>query len=235
MDGDYNEEGKEEDGQTEQLEEEDGFEDPEVDYSVFAESTPLRLTADERAKLFLTKGALVVSDYTDKVDIMPGRYGGASRGKMTRILSQLEDVLSTLLGLLVASNFREGNKLVDGRKLCDNADFFQQVFEIARRFKIMNPGRLRDTYGKMIYMLQDAATSSIQKALGFKMTVGVKNVHRFLEERGGLRLLADGRIEAAIRYIPGPSETTGRTQSQVLQFLQQVSLLLSLRLTHTSS
>jgi hypothetical protein len=104
-----------------------------IDFSEFAQTTPLRLTSDERAKLFLTKGALIVSDYTDKVDIMPGRYGGTSRSKMTRILSQLEDVLSTLLGLLVTSNFREGNKLVAERRLCDNSQFFQQVFEVARR------------------------------------------------------------------------------------------------------
>jgi hypothetical protein len=36
-----------------------------------AHHVPLRLTSDERLKLHLLEGALTVSDYTNKVDIVP--------------------------------------------------------------------------------------------------------------------------------------------------------------------
>ena len=39
-----------------------------------------------------------------------------------------------------------------------------QVFEIIRRYKIMNPEKLRDTYGKLIYLLQVYTSDAIVMA-----------------------------------------------------------------------
>jgi hypothetical protein len=33
-----------------------------------------------------------------------------------------------------------------------NADFFRDVFEIGRRYKIMNPEKMRSEFGKLVYM-----------------------------------------------------------------------------------
>ena len=45
------------------------------------------------------------------------------------------------------------------------------MFEIARRHKIMNPEKMRTEYGKLIYLLQDAVSPSLQPLLSFSCKV----------------------------------------------------------------
>ena len=66
----------------------------------------LRLDDTERDLLHLLEGALNVSDYTDKVDVI------SRSGKNQRVANQLIDMLSILSGLLVSSNFKY-------RRACD--------------------------------------------------------------------------------------------------------------------
>ena len=94
-----------------------------------------------------------VSEYTDKIDILT--YGS----KAQRIHKQLKDVCAILSGLLVASNYKQGQRLIANKEFDENKDWFQKVFEIARRYKVMNPDRMRSDYGKMIYLLQVSGLS----------------------------------------------------------------------------
>ena len=64
-------------------------------------------------------------------------------------------------------NYKAGQALVKDREFKDNAAFFQDVFEVGRRYKIMSPERMRGTYGKLLYMLMDAANPDIQDLLEF--------------------------------------------------------------------
>jgi hypothetical protein len=116
---------------------------------------PLRLTDGERVMLRLLEGALTVSDYTNKVDIVPsggsyhygfgdqsvkyghsygGGYGGINGGKLRRVVEQAKDVLSMLSGLLVTHDMRKGAKLVGGqdRGMRANEAFFQRGKLLAR-------------------------------------------------------------------------------------------------------
>ena len=182
---------------------------------------PLRLGAGERQLLHLLSGALRTSDYTDKVDhVNPGYRsysfgsrsygyggGGMNRGKAGRIKAQLDDVLCILLGLQTACNFRVGNALVAGRSLQACAPFFRRVFEVGRRHKIMNPAKMRDTYGKMMCILQDASGRDVRHALGFSLRSPVRTVRGLLEARGATHLLDEGR--ALKLAICAPSDAAG--------------------------
>jgi hypothetical protein len=71
-----------------------------------------------------------VSEYTDNVDILSGVH------KNHRILAQIRDICAILSGLLVACDYRAGQRLVSDKDFKDNAEFFQDLFEIARRHKV---------------------------------------------------------------------------------------------------
>ena len=53
---------------------------------------------------------------------------------------QIRDICSILCGLVVAMDYRKGQKLITDRDFKSNAQFFQDVFEVGRRYKVMNPG-----------------------------------------------------------------------------------------------
>ena len=66
-----------------------------------------------------------------------------------------------------AQDYRAGQELVKNRNFKRNAAFFQDVFEIGRRYKIMNPDRMRGTYGKLLYMLMDSSSPHVEELLEF--------------------------------------------------------------------
>lgn len=95
---------------------------------------PLRLTYDERKYLRLVEAALSVSEYTDKVDTL-----GFGLSKAKRIVHQIRELCAILSGLVLAADYKLGQELFQDRNFESNAAFYQNVFELARRHKIMNP------------------------------------------------------------------------------------------------
>ena len=130
-------------------------------FAARAQTIPLRLTEEERSMLRVLEGALSVSEYTDKVDVFSYRSN-----KVGRIQQQLGDMFAVLSGLTMAASSKQGRALV-ASDFAENGDFFAEVFEVGRRYKIMNPDMLRSTYGKLMYMLQDAQQPQLREALGF--------------------------------------------------------------------
>ena len=175
--------------------------------------------------LRLLEGALRTSDYVDKVDLRETGWGGISSAeKIRRMRAQLCDVLSILSGLRVAGATRGGRgkggdggsgKSVlakEGHNLASHAEWFARVFEVGRRYKMMNPARLREGYGKLCYLLQDACLLRRRGVLGFDLLAPIRTVATLLEEAHGpydegdaegvgLELLADERLGASVAPI----------------------------------
>ncbi|KAL0490091.1 hypothetical protein AKO1_006746 [Acrasis kona] len=152
---------------------------------------PMRLDDEERDLLRLLEATMRVSEYTDNVDII------SYSSKAKRIVTQIIDVCSILSGLVISSDYKKGQQLLGERTVKDNADFFCRVFEIARRHKIMNPEKMRDAYGKLLYMLMDANLSEVSSVLGFNCQTPILMVHDFLQQRNAIDILNDERIQVA--------------------------------------
>ncbi|BDA42942.1 UPF0652 protein [Coccomyxa sp. Obi] len=172
---------------------------------------PLRLSADERRLLHLLEAALSVSSYTDKVDIL------SWRNKTQRVHVQVKDICAILSGLVVAQDYKKGQALVVNRNFADNAEWFQNVFEVGRRFKIMNPDRMRSEYGKLIYMLMDSSDRDLQELLEFRCVRPLRTVHGLLAERAGLALLADPMMEKATGEIVAGDRPRADVQRDIKQ------------------
>jgi hypothetical protein len=107
------------------------------------------LTLGERKYLRLLDAALQVSEYTDKIDTL-----GFGLSKAKRIERQIRELCAILSGLVLAADYKQGQELFTDRDFASNSDFYQKVFELGRRHKIMNPDKMRTTYGKLVYLLQ---------------------------------------------------------------------------------
>jgi len=152
-----------------------------------AKYIPIRLTLEERKYMRLVNNTMDVSEYTDKIDVYKWR------NKTKRIHAQLKEICAILTGLVVACDYRAGQKLVKDKEFADNASFFQGVFEIFRRYKILNPEKLRTSYGKVIHVLMDAVDPHMQDLMGFSPVMPVKTVYSYLEERKSLDILEKDR------------------------------------------
>jgi hypothetical protein len=151
---------------------------------------PLRLSLGERKMLRLVEAAMNCCDYTSAVD-----RSFSSEARRTH--AQLKGITSVLRGLVTACDYTAGQKLIEVENYSEYESFFRQMFEIARRHKIMNPEKMRTEYGKLIYLLQDAVSPTVMPHLGFSVKGPIESVYKFLEERGGLALLSDELIETA--------------------------------------
>ena len=77
----------------------------------------------------------------------------------------------------------------------------QDVFEIGRRHKVMNPEKMRSEYGKLVYMLMDSSDRHIQELLQFKCVRQLSTVASFLEEHGAARMLEEPLLSVATAEV----------------------------------
>jgi hypothetical protein len=174
---------------------------PEI-FATSCKWIPMRLTAQERQLLEVLENALVVSDYTDTVDIW------ARSHKQSRVFEGLRDVLSIATGLMVANSLKAGEALMVGKNLDQNIPFFRDMFEVGRRYKIMNPTKMRETYGKMMFILQD--TVLVGDELGDSFIKKISTVHSYLQNKDKLHLLLDSRVLEATQSIDNSDGSLSR-------------------------
>ncbi|KAF9006664.1 hypothetical protein BDQ17DRAFT_1352168 [Cyathus striatus] len=161
-----------------------------------AKYIPVRLNLAERKFLRLLEAALQVSEYTDKIDTI-----GFGLSKAKRIVHQIRELCAIMSGLVVAADYKQGQELFSDRDFQANAEFYQQIFELGRRHKIMNPDKMRTTYGKLIYLLQDSQTPEVKELLSFSCVKPIRTVYTVLEQHEALELLRDDLITVATKEI----------------------------------
>ncbi|KAI8339385.1 hypothetical protein BC941DRAFT_349285 [Chlamydoabsidia padenii] len=170
-----------------------------------AKYIPLRLQMEERKYLRLLEAALNVTEYTDKID------DAAHTSKAKRTVAQIKELCAVLTGLVLACDYKRGQELFADRSYEENEEFFQTIFEIGRRHKIMNPEKMRTAYGKLMYLLADSMIPEVQDMLGFNCVVPINTVYSFLKERKGLKILHEELILlATMEIIPD-----GKPRSQI--------------------
>lgn len=159
-----------------------------------AKYIPLRLTYEERKSLRLVNAAINVSDYTTVVDV-------EFKNRARRNHVQLQHIVAFLSGLLAATNYDIGQGVLQDRNFTPYEEDIKTMLEIARRYKITNPEKMRSEYGKLVYLMQDAVSESTQALLGVNIHRPVKTVYDVLHEKGGLELLDDPQIAHATAEI----------------------------------
>ena len=156
---------------------------------------PVRLTLKERKKLRLVEAIMKSCEYTDLVD------GVSFKTEQRRQLRQMQCILAVLGSSAVSIRYDVGSDLVESKEFSKYGKTFQALFEFGRRYKILNPEKMRGTYGKMIMLLQDALIPQVRKELDFDLVVPVKTVYEVLKEAGALEALKSEWISTATMEI----------------------------------
>jgi len=189
-----------------------------------AKFVPMRLTLEERKTLRLVDAFLKGSTYVDHVDSVyaattsttAGAGGGeTNKNRMKRVHEKLRCIATTFIGFIAALDYEAGKELARTNNFSQYADVFRTAFEIARRYKIMNPDRLRDSYGKMIMLLQDASSPEAREMLGFDVVAPIKTVYSVLAAQNKLGALSSEWTPTAtmeILHEPGKSREEIRRQ-----------------------
>lgn len=183
----------------------------------YAKWIPLRITQEERTLLNMLEGLLEVSQYTDHVDVSFDYYGWRTSGgdKKTSIINkELHEVLDLICGLSIVGDYKH-NVHILGKTIQENEPFYQRVFEIGRRFKILNPSKMRTTYGKLMHILQDYQFNAT--IIKHPKIAPIRTVLGLLKEKGALLLLADPDLNDAVRTVSGeirPSNDDNNTTSE---------------------
>ncbi|KAA6403348.1 MAG: hypothetical protein EZS28_001125 [Streblomastix strix] len=139
-----------------------------------------------------------------KVSTTSGPRSAIPAKRMFRIVQEL---CSIFTGLAVATNYDVGGQLLVDRNFKQYSKFYQKQFEIARRYKITNPEKMRTSYGKLIYALMDTQIPEIKEMIGFDCVKPINTVYDYFKEHGIEAILDEPQMDVATREIfAGPDK-----------------------------
>lgn len=185
-----------------------------------AEFTPLRLTEEERIMLGVVEGALDHSEFTSNVDVSSNmHYVREAYDRDSRIEKEILEFCRVVLGLSAANDFKAKIRDNLGENLKDREQLFQSCLEVGRRFKITNPEKMRDSYGKLLYLLMDASNPSISRGVGLKLMKPVQTIPLLLDTQAAQEILQDEALVVACSELVTSSPEDARKKAQAQQFL----------------
>mmetsp|Transcript_37804 Transcript_37804/g.66623 ORF Transcript_37804/g.66623 Transcript_37804/m.66623 type:complete len:589 (+) Transcript_37804:26-1792(+) len=184
----------------------------DMDFYERAKFVPMRLAYDERKYLRLIDSTVHVSRYTDQMDALAGPRINPAR----KLALQMKQLCAILTGMQVAHSYEDGQHLMQTREYNQKSVFFQTVLEIGRRYKILNPERMRDSYGKLMYFLQDSRKPDVRELLEFDSVVRVRTVYDVLAKSArGLEMLEDQQLRIATMEIMPEGKTRMQIQREI--------------------
>lgn len=173
-----------------------------------AKYIPVRLTFDERKTLRMVNAAINVSDYTNSVDVV-------FKNKAKRHHMQLQYIVAFMSGIVAATGYEKGQEVLADRNFEPHEKMLKNALEIARRYKITNPEKMRSEYGKLVFLMQDAVSSETHSLLGVDINKPIQTVHALLESKGGLRLLEDPGLGTATQEILAEKKDKYTIQNEI--------------------
>jgi len=183
-----------------------------LDFCERAKFVPMRLTYDERKYLRLIDATMHVSHYTDHMDTAASVNANNAR----KLALQMKQLCAVLTGMQVSHNYEQGQQLLQNRDFSTKSAFFQTVLEIGRRYKILNPERMRDSYGKLMYFLQDSRKPEVRDLLEFDVVSPVRSVwHVLSRSPKGTQLLQDPQLKTATMEISSEGKTRPQIQREI--------------------
>ena len=124
--------------------------------------------------------------------------------------------MAFLTGLVSSADYRDGQTLLEDRNFSQYETFLQRTLEVARRYKITNPEKLRSEYGRLMYLMQDARSAEIAPLLGVNIHSPVMTVYSLLASKNALGLLSDSRLALATREIlPDRAKSRSAIQAEI--------------------
>lgn len=104
------------------------------------------------------------------------------------------------------------------RPFNENAGFFQTIFELGRRYKVLNPDKMRGNYGKLIHMLQDSVKYDVIREVEFECVAPVRTVASLVHGKTkGLELLRDPQMAIATREVRDANKSREQVAAEVQQ------------------